>query len=152
FGPSRTRLLRTQLGIFLTMLGVVLLAKALLLFTPLPEFWMPVLLVPLWCSLSFERRTAFIINVALAFMASSLLGFDMPLLFILIVRGIAASILFLNKKQPRKMLNAAVGGAVVAALLYPAIMLLFEGTYSWTADLMLGLRSPLLACVGGAVL
>jgi putative nucleotidyltransferase with HDIG domain len=152
FGPSRTRLLRTQLGLFLTMVAVVVLAKAILLFTPLPEFWIPAMVVPLWCALTFERRTAFLINVALAFMASSLLGFDMPLLFILIVRGIASSLLFLNKKQPRKMLTAALGGAVVAGLLYPAIMLLFEGTYSATDDLLLGIRSPLLACFGGAVL
>jgi putative nucleotidyltransferase with HDIG domain len=85
-------------------------------------------------------------------MVSSLLGFDMPLLFVLIVRGIASSLLFFNKRQPRKMLGAAVGGAGVAAVLYPAIVMLFEGTYSILADLRMGIGSPLIACVGGAIL
>lgn len=152
FGPSRTRLLRTQLGLFGAMTLLVVLAKAMLLFTPLPEFWIPVAAVPLWCALTFERRTAFLINVLLSFMAASLLDFDMPLLFVLITRGMASSLLFLNKKQPRKMLNASFGGALLALVLYPAIVTVFEGTYSPLADLRLGIASPLLACAGGGVL
>jgi putative nucleotidyltransferase with HDIG domain len=152
FGPSRTRLLRTQLGLFGTMAILVLAAKAMLLFTPLPEFWIPVAVVPLWCALSFERRTAFLINVLLAFMASSLLDFELPLLFVIITRGLASSLLFLNKKQPKKMLNASVGGALVATVLYPAILVLFEGTYSPLNDLALGVGSPLLGCAGGGIL
>jgi cyclic-di-AMP phosphodiesterase PgpH len=152
FGPSRTRLLRTQLGLFGTMSLVVIVCKAMLLFTPLPEFWIPVATVPLWCALTFERRTAFLINVLLAFMTASLLDFDLPLLFVLIVRGLASSLLFLNKKQPRKMLNAAVGGAVVAIVLYPAIITIFEGTFAPLSDVRLGIASPLLACAGGGLL
>ena len=152
FGPSRTRLLRTQLGLFGTMSLVVIACKAMLLFTPLPEFWMPVATVPLWCALTFERRTAFLINVLLAFMAASLLDFDLPLLFVLITRGLASSLLFLNKKQPRKMLNASLGGAVVATVLYPAIVTIFEGTYAPWSDLRLGMASPLLACALGGLL
>ena len=41
FGPSRTRLLRTQLGLFSAMVAFVVLAKAMLLFTVVPEQWMP---------------------------------------------------------------------------------------------------------------
>ncbi len=152
FGPSRTRLLRTQLGLLTAMTGLVVAAKAMLLFTPLPEFWIPVAAVPLWCALSFERRTAFLINVILAFMAASLLGFDLPLLFVVITRGLASSLLFLNKKQPRKMLQASFGGAMFAAVLYPAIITLFEGSYSPLADLKQGIASPLISCAGGGIL
>ncbi|HEX7666418.1 MAG TPA: hypothetical protein VF407_17955, partial [Polyangiaceae bacterium] len=76
FGPSRTRLLRTQLGLFSTMSAMVIFAKLILLFTPVSEFWIPLAAVPLWCTFALERRTAFLINVMLAFMTASLLLFD----------------------------------------------------------------------------
>src|SRR5262249_1619502 len=94
FGTARTRLLRVQLGLFSAMTGLVLLAKLPLLSTPLSEFWTPLAMVPLWVSLSYDRRTAFLLNVMLAFMASSLLLFDLPLLAVFITRGLSSSLFF----------------------------------------------------------
>jgi putative nucleotidyltransferase with HDIG domain len=152
FGTARTRLLRVQLGLFSAMTGLVVVAKALLLFTPVPEFWIPVATVPLWVALSFDRRTAFLINVMLAFMAASLLLFDLPLLIVLITRGLASSLFFTNKKSPRQMVLAGLGGGLVACALFAAITIVFEGWYDPLDDIMDGVRSPLLACVGGGLL
>ena len=151
FGNARTRLLRMQLGLFTAMAALVLAAKALLLFTALPELWIPLATVPLWVALAYDRRTAFVVNVMLAFMAASLLLFDLPLLTVFITRGLASSIFFRNRKQPWQMVSAGLGGGIVACGLYAAIRTLFEGGYSALEDMMDPLASPLLACVGGGV-
>jgi putative nucleotidyltransferase with HDIG domain len=152
FGNARTRLLRMQLGLFTAMTLLVVAAKALLLFTALPELWIPIATVPMWVALSLDRRTAFVVNVMLAFMAASLLLFDLPLLTVFITRGLASNILFRNKKHPGQMIPAAFGGGVVACALYAAIRTVYEGSYSALEDVMDPLASPLLACVGGGVL
>src|SRR5690606_17818360 len=48
FAQSRLRLLRPQVGVAAAMLGLLLVAKGLLLFTALPAFWIPAATVPLW--------------------------------------------------------------------------------------------------------
>jgi cyclic-di-AMP phosphodiesterase PgpH len=149
FGNARTRLLRMQLGLFAAMTLLVLAAKALLLFTALPELWIPLATVPMWVALSYDRRTAFVINVLLAFMASSILLFDLPLLTVFITRGLASSIFFRNKKHPWQMVPAGLAAGVVACGLYAAIRTMFEGTYSALEDVMDPFSSPLLGCVGG---
>src|SRR5689334_13311200 len=60
FGQNRVRLLRTQIGLFVAMFLMSLVVKLMLLFTGLPEFWVPVAALPLWVSLAFDRRTAFL--------------------------------------------------------------------------------------------
>jgi putative nucleotidyltransferase with HDIG domain len=152
FGNARTRLLRMQLGLFAAMTFLLVVAKALLLFTGLAEFWIPLATVPMWVALSYDRRTAFLVNVMLAFMASSLLLFDLPLLTVLITRGLASSLFFRNRKHPWQMVPAAFGGGVVACGIYACIRTVFEGAYSPMEDVMDPLASPLLACVGGGVL
>jgi cyclic-di-AMP phosphodiesterase PgpH len=151
FGASRTKLLRTQVGILAAMGLVVVGAKCLLLFTGLPEFWLPVSVVPLWCVSAVDRRTAFLVNVMLAFMATALLLFDLPLLFVLITRGLAASLLFVNVKRTRQLLAAGVGGGLVASATYAAVIVVFEGHFSWAEDLARGVDSRLIACLGGGV-
>jgi len=152
FGSARTRLLRMQLGLFVAMTLVVVAAKAILLFTALPEMWIPAATVPLWLALSFDRRTAFLVNVMLAFMVASLLLFDLPLLTVLITRGLASSLFFRNKKHPWTMIPAGLGGGIVACCIYAAIRVTFEGSYSALEDLGELAGSPLVACVGGGVL
>jgi putative nucleotidyltransferase with HDIG domain len=153
FGTARARLLRIQLGHFAAMCGVVVIAKALLLFTALPELWIPLSTVPLWVALSFDRRTAFLLNVMLAFMCASLLLFDLPLLVVLITRGLASSLLFRSKKHPWQMVPAGLGAGIVGGVMYLAIRTLFEGSYdARIEDAMEPLSSPLLACVGGGLL
>ncbi|MEO8874655.1 MAG: HDIG domain-containing metalloprotein [Polyangiaceae bacterium] len=152
FGPSRTRLLRTQLGLFAVMAIFVAIAKIMLIFTPVSEFWIPLAAVPLWCTFALERRTAFLINVMLAFMTASLLMFDLPLLTVLITRGIAASLLFIHRKHPREMVLAGAAAGVVAAVVYTAVLTVFEGRFDPSRDLDLGMASPLGGCVGGGIL
>jgi putative nucleotidyltransferase with HDIG domain len=152
FGSARTRLLRMQLGLFVAMTLLVIAAKAILLFTALPEMWIPLATVPMWLALSFDRRTAFLVNVMLAFMAASLLLFDLPLLTVLITRGLASSLFFRNKKHPWTMVPAGFGGGIVGCCIYAAIRVTFEGSYSALEDLSEGVGSPLIACIGGGVL
>jgi putative nucleotidyltransferase with HDIG domain len=152
FGASRTRLLRTQLGVVGAMACLVVAAKALLLFTALPELWIPVAVIPLWCVTAIDRRTAFLANVMLAFMMSGLLLFDLPWLFVIITRGIAASLFFVNVKRTGQLLAAGVGGGLVACATYAAVIVVFEGKLSIRADLALLAGSRLLAAVGGGAL
>jgi putative nucleotidyltransferase with HDIG domain len=152
FGQSRVRLLRAQVGLLSLMSGSIVLAKAMLLFTALPEFWIPMAALPLWVALSFDRRTAFLVEVGVAFIATSLLRFDLILLSVLLVRGIAATLFFFNRKHPRQMLAAGSLAGVAGAVAFIALTVVFEGRFNLTADLARGLSSNVLACIGGGVL
>lgn len=152
FGQSRVRLLRAQVGLHLLMAGSLVLAKGLLLFTALPEFWIPMAALPLWVALAFDRRTAFLIEVGVAFVAASLLRFDLILLSVLLVRGIASTLFFFDRKHPRQMLLAGLLAGLAGATAYVALTVIFEGRFSFGADLGQGLSSNVLACVGGGLL
>ncbi len=151
FGQNRVKLLRTQIGVFSLMLALMVVVKAILLFTSVPEFWVPIAAVPLWIALSFDRRTAFLVNVVLAFLASSLLRFDLVILTVILVRGMAATLLFLDKKRPRQMLAAGALAGLFSCGLYVAIAVVFEGRFDVFADLARGGDSLLVANFGGGV-
>ncbi len=151
FGQSRVRLLRAQAGLLVLMAGSIALAKALLLFTALPEFWIPIAALPLWVALAFDRRTAFLIEVGVAFVAASLLRFDLVLFAVLLVRGIAATLFFFNKKHPRQMVVAGTLSGISGVVAFAALTVIFEGRFDLFADLARGLGSNALACFGGGV-
>jgi hypothetical protein len=151
FGQNRVKLLRAQGGLFGLMFGSVILAKLILLFTALPEFWIPMAVLPLWVALVFDRRTAFLLDVGVAFITASLVRFDVLLLSVFLVRGIAASLFFFNRKHPRQMLIAGTLAGVSGAVAYVALTVVFEGGFSLGADLMRGAGSNVLACIGGGV-
>jgi putative nucleotidyltransferase with HDIG domain len=152
FGQNRVRLLRTQIGLFVAMLLMSLVVKAMLLFTGLPEFWVPVAALPLWVSLAFDRRTAFLVSLVLAFVASSFLRFDLMLLTVVLVRGMAASLLFLDRKHPRQMVPAGAVAGLFACGLFTAISVVFEGSFDVAGDLSQPGRSMLVANFGGGVM
>ncbi len=152
FGQNRVRLLRAQVGLLVLMLGLLVLAKALLLYTALPEFWIPVAALPLWVALAFDRRTAFLVEVGVSFITASLLRFDLILLSVLLVRGIAATLFFFNRKRPRAMLVSGAMAGVAGAVAFVALTVLFEGRFDALPDLLRGTGSNLLACVGGGML
>lgn len=153
FGQSRARLLRTQAGILMLVFGSLVLAKGLLLFTALPEFWVPMAALPLWVALVFDRRTAFLIEVAVAFVAASLLRFDLLLLCVLLVRGIAATLFFFNRRNPRQqMLMAGTLAGAAGAIGFIALTTLFQGRFDLAGDLMKGAGSYVLACLGGGLM
>src|SRR5690349_15775354 len=135
FGQNRVRLLRTQLGLFLAMFLMMLVVKLLLLFTALPEFWVPVAALPLWVSLAFDRRTAFLVSLVLAFVAASFLRFDLMLLTVILVRGMGASLLFLDRRHPRQMVPAGAVAGLFACGLFVALTVAFEGRYDVMRDL-----------------
>ncbi len=149
FGQSRVRLLRTQIGLFLSVLVIVCVVKLLLLFTGLSEFWVPVAALPLWISLAFDRRTGFLLSIVLAFVVSSFLRFDLVLLMVVLVRGMAATLLFLDRKHPKQMLPAGALAGLVACGLYAAIAIIFEGKFDLWRDLSDPARSVMLANFGG---
>jgi putative nucleotidyltransferase with HDIG domain len=152
FGQSRTRLVGAQVGLLGLMAGTILLAKLILLFTALPEFWIPMAALPLWVALSFDRRTAFLVEIGVSFIAVSLLRFDVILLSVLLVRGIAATLFFFNRKHPRQMLLAGALAGVAGAVAFIALTVVFEGRFNILADLERGMSSNVLACVAGGML
>jgi cyclic-di-AMP phosphodiesterase PgpH len=152
FGRSRLRLLRVQIGIVTLALLLALVAKAMLVFTALPEFWIPIAAVPLWVASSFDRRTAFLVTVVLAFVVASLLEFDLVLLCVLLARGMSATLLYFDRKRSRQMVLSGLLAGVSAAAFYLAIVVSFEGTVDVLSDLAKLGDSRLLACVGGGVL
>ncbi len=152
FGQSRVQLLRPQLGLLVLMLASIILAKSLLLFTALPEFWMPMAALPLWVALAFDRRTAFIVDLCVAFMASSLLRFDLVLFAVLLSRGISATLFFFKRRHPRQMLVAGTFSGLSGAVAYVCLTVVFEGHLHVLSDLTLGASSNLLACVGGGLI
>jgi putative nucleotidyltransferase with HDIG domain len=151
FGHPRLRLLRSQVGLFILMGAALALAKGLLVLTALPAFWIPVAAVALWAAVGFDRRTALLLDVAVGFMVASLLRFDLVLLAVLVTRGMVATLLFFNRKQPRQMLLAGLASGVAAAIAYLALTVLLAGKASIGGDLSLGLGSNILACVGGGL-
>jgi cyclic-di-AMP phosphodiesterase PgpH len=152
FGQNRVRLLRAQGGLLVLMTGSLLFAKLMLLFTPLPEFWIPVAALPLWVALAFDRRTAFLVEVGVAFTAASLMRFDVMLFSVLLVRGIAATLFFFNRKHARRMVVAGLLAGFAGVVGFIALTVLFEGRFGLMADLAKGLGSNVLACVGGGLL
>lgn len=151
FGQSRVRLLRAQTGLLVLIAGSIALAKALLLFTALPVFWIPIAALPLWVALAFDRRTAFLLEVGVAFIAASLVHFDIVLFAVLLVRGIAATLFFLNKKVPRQMVVAGALSGLSGVVAFAALTVIFEGRFGLVADLARGLGSNALACFGGGL-
>jgi putative nucleotidyltransferase with HDIG domain len=151
FGQNRLRLLRPQVGLLALTLGAVVLAKAMLLFTALPEFWIPMAAIPLWVALAFDRRTAFLFELGVAFIAASLLRFDIVFLSVLLVRGIAASLFFFKRKHPRQMLIASTLAGLAGVVAYACLREIFEGHVDVLGDLDAGFGSNLIACMGGAV-
>jgi cyclic-di-AMP phosphodiesterase PgpH len=152
FGQNRVRLLRAQIGLFALMTGSVAIAKAMLLLTGLPEFWVPMATLPLWVAHAFDRRTSFLVDLAVAFVAASLLRFDHVLLSVLLVRGVAATLFLFDRKQARHMFVAGSLGGVAGAVTFVALTVIFEGKFDVIADLTRGSSSNILGCIGGGIL
>jgi cyclic-di-AMP phosphodiesterase PgpH len=152
FGQSRLRLLRLQVGLLFLMALLALGAKALLLFTALPEFWIPMSVVPLWVAASFDRRTAFLVTFVLGFVVASLLEFDLVLLIVMLARGMAATLLYFDRKHARQMVLSGLLAGLSAAAVYLAVTVTLEGRFDALADVLALGNSALLACVGGGLL
>jgi cyclic-di-AMP phosphodiesterase PgpH len=151
FGQSRLRLLRAQVGVFLTMGMLALAAKVLLLFTALPEYWIPLAAVPLWISIGYDRRTAFLVTVVLALIVASMLRFDLLLLTTMLAQGIAATLTFLDRKRPRHMLLSGALSGLCAAGVLVAIAVNVQGGFDVSGDIAQLGNSALIASLGGGL-
>lgn len=151
FGQSRLRLLRSQVGVFSSLALVMLGAKMLLLFTTFSEFWIPVAVIPLWVSTGYDRRTAFLIAVVLAFLVASLMRFDLLLLTTMLAQGMSATLTYLDRKNSRQMMLSGLLSGLSAAAMLVAMSATFEGRFNVNADLALFPASRIVACVGGGV-
>src|SRR6185503_10808591 len=107
--------------------------------------------VPLWVATAYDRRTAFVVTVVLAFIIASLLEFDLVLLSVMLTRGMAATLLYFDRKHARHMVYSGGVAGLCAAVLYVSIMVSFEGSYDVAADIRLGPDSPLFGCIGGGL-
>jgi putative nucleotidyltransferase with HDIG domain len=151
FGQSRLRLMRSQVGVLLTIGLAAVGAKLLLIFTAIPEFWVPVAVVPLWVSTAFDRRTAFVVAVVLAFVVASFLRFDLLLLTAMLAEGFAATLTLLDRKRTHHMVaSGALGGASAAAVTV-AVTTVIEGHFDFSGDFARLADSRLIACFGGGV-
>jgi putative nucleotidyltransferase with HDIG domain len=151
-GQSRVRLLRTHIGVFFLIFLMTAVAKALLLFTQLPEYWVPMGVVSIWVAMGFDRRTAMLVNLMMAFMAASLLRYDLMLLTVVLVRGMTLTLLLFNRRKPRQLMLSGALAGMATAVSFVAMDVVFEGAFHPVVDLALGLDSRLLACVGGGAL
>ncbi|HLM75468.1 MAG TPA: hypothetical protein VK459_22300, partial [Polyangiaceae bacterium] len=151
FGQSRVRLLRAQVGLLLLLTAMLVLEKLLLLFTALPEFWIPMASLPLWIAMVFDRRTSFMVNIGVAFISASLLRFDVILLSVVLVRSIAATLFFFNRKHARQMLVAGTLAGLAGAAAFVALTVIFEGRYRVMEDITRLWSSNILACVAGGI-
>lgn len=150
FGQNRLRLLRVQIGLFAAIGILTVVAKSLLLFTALPEYWVPIAAVPLWVAASFDRRTAFVVTVVLSFIVATLLRFDLIFLTVMLSVGMSATLLYLDRKRSRHMILSGVLAGLSSASLLVAIIVTVEGHFDLARDLQDLSSSTLLATFGGA--
>jgi len=152
FGQSRLRLMRSQVGVLLTIGMTAAAAKLLLLFTAFPEYWIPVAAVPLWIATSFDRRAGFVVSVVLAFVVASFLRFDLLLLATMLAQALGATLTYLDRKRSRHMLLSGAMGGVSSAAVLVALTSIVEGKFDFQADFEKILDSRFLACLGGGLL
>jgi hypothetical protein len=151
FTPGRGALLRTQAGLMGLALVLLVGFKALLLFTSIPVFALPVACVPLWASFFLDRRTAITIGVAMSFATGALIDFRMSAIVVYLVSCATAVATFRDRKHSWQMLvsGAFAGGA--SAITVVAALAVLEGGIDLVDDLMLFTESRILGAAAGGV-
>jgi putative nucleotidyltransferase with HDIG domain len=152
FGQSRLRLMRSQVGVLLTMGVLAVGAKLLFLFTALPEYWVPLAAAPLWVSTAFDRRTGFIVTVVLSFVVASFLRFDLLLLTAMMAQGLAATLTLLDRKRTRHLVISGILAGASAAAVLVAVTTSIEGSFDLADDVAHLASSRLIACIGGGII
>lgn len=161
-GMGRARWLRSQVTVFLTMTVMVLGSKAILLFTALPAQILPVTMVPLLAAYFLGRRVSFVVAFTSALLAASMLGFDVEVMLMHLITGVASVVVLGPRKRASMMLKAGAMAAWVAVVATVVTTLLFSGTldihdditehvdprYSlWLSALFSGIGSGILAWI-----
>ncbi|MEM9191986.1 MAG: hypothetical protein AAGF12_22625, partial [Myxococcota bacterium] len=151
FSPGRGSLLRTQAGLMGLSALWLLLCKALLLLTDVSAFVLPIPCIGLWAALYLDRRTAFVIVVALSFLASSLVGFRLVALAVYAVSGTVAVAAFRDRKHTTRMMGAGFVAGLGAAAMVVAGRTVVEGTFDPVADIMGLWRSDIIGGFAGGL-
>ncbi len=152
FAPGRGALLRTQAGLLGLAAFLLILAKSFLLATDLSPFLIPLGALPLWASLFLERRTAFMMSVALAFLTASFVGFRLTAITVFLVTGVTAVAVFRDRKHSAGMMLAGALSGLAAAATLVASKMLFEGGMDVGGDLSRLLHSDIVAAAAGGAL
>lgn len=152
FGQQRLRLLRTQAGILGVMLLVALSARALHQGFHLTPLWLPVTLAPLWTASSFDRRAGFVVAVAMAFLLGALAGFDGTVLSVLLARGMAATLMYLDRRKSRQLLVAGAAAGATGTVVLVAVGTLAGVPWTPGTDLAEPTRSLLIASLAAGII
>ncbi|MEM9692794.1 MAG: HDIG domain-containing metalloprotein [Myxococcota bacterium] len=152
YGHPRFRLFRSQVGVLLSFVVMLLGMQAFGLLAAPPLLWFPLSAFGLWISLGFERRTAAAFEVFSALVVASFFEFDVLLFLALAVRGSAMALLFRQRRRQPRLVVAGVVGAIFGAGAVATMLLLRGGPAVVVADVKAGLDSLILAGGGGAFL
>jgi putative nucleotidyltransferase with HDIG domain len=146
----RGNLLRTQLGLLGALVGFVLCAKVILLWTPLSVFYVPLALLAVPVAMHLDRQVAFATSVAGALLVGTLVPFDLMLSSVLLVQGLAAVLGVRSFKRRRGMIVAGLIGGLAAAGMYVIVDFLVSGRLP-TGDLFTLASSGFWGCILGGL-
>jgi putative nucleotidyltransferase with HDIG domain len=116
FSPSRGALLRTHVGVLSIIVAMLVVSKLLLLYTTVSPSLLPLAAVPMWISLYLDRRTAFVVSIALSILISSFLGFNLTVIAVHLASGIAASLLLWDRKHTAVFFYGGLSAAFAATI------------------------------------
>ncbi len=156
FGTHAARLfvrqghqLRVQLVMFLSLLAWLALCKALLLFTPLSVFWIPLAALSMIWALLHSRLAGVLVGAVGALAGGALFPMDWALAVTLAAQAVVPPLLMATLLKRRTPGLVWMGGAVAALLAYGGYHFLTQGMLP-AADLADWQRSGLIATVGAA--
>jgi putative nucleotidyltransferase with HDIG domain len=150
--PGRGALLRTQLGLMTLTLALLASAKIFLLVTPFSSHVVPVAAMGLWAALFLDRQTAFFVGFAVAFLASSLVGFRLEVAGVYLASSLVAVLALGDKKRPGRVFLAGVVAGVAALAVHSAARVILDGELDVSDDIATPWRSPMIASFLGGLL
>ena len=127
FGPFRARMVRTHLVCLLLMTLLLVGAKAFLLFTSWPVYYLPAAIIPMLAVYFLERRAALVFNIVTSFWLASLINFDVQAFGIFLAQAMGAYFIPQQRRRPSNILKAGFFAGWVALALTLASTLLFAG-------------------------
>ncbi len=122
FTGGRGTLLRTQAGLLGLIGAFCLAAKALLLFTGVSPYLLPIATVPLWAALFFGPGTALASGLMLAVVVASLAGFSMPVVATYLATTLGVAIFLHDRKHATHMLVAGTAAGLFACLVLISVV------------------------------
>jgi putative nucleotidyltransferase with HDIG domain len=149
--------LRTHLVVLISITGVMLLAKALLMFTTWSGMWIPLVALTALFGHSVGRKAACGVAVLGAVVLASLGPFDLPLMLVMLVQGLTAGAIVRGSRPNLYIALGAAFAAVAGAGACLGVQLLLFGRDVTPGALLRGvelgglLRSDLAGAAGSAV-